>query len=370
MKIAYFSHALTSCWNHGNAHFQRGLLRELQAMGHTVVACEPELSWSRQNLVVDHGLGALTQFEAAYPELNVHVYSWPCDLAALLEDVRLVIVHEWTEPAVVAAIGRYARSTPGITLLFHDTHHRLVSEPTAMREYDLSDYDGILAFGNSLAEIYARQGWGRRAFVFHEAADTALFHPPSSPLSNRAGAVWVGNWGDGERTRELDEYLLQPTKKAGLSLSIFGVRYPDDALARLHACGANYHGWIANSQVPNIFAKHRMTIHVPRRFYSELLPGIPTIRVFEALACGIPLICAPWSDCEHLFRPGQDYLTATSQEDMCTAMHAVNSDDDLARSLIENGWQSIRERHTCRHRAVQLLAIAASMIPSMQDASA
>ncbi len=51
-------------------------------------------------------------------------------------------------------------------------------------------------------------------------------------------------------------------------------------------------------------------MHIPRRPYVESLPGIPTIRVFEALACGIPLISAPWSDSEALFRPEQDFWLA------------------------------------------------------------
>ena len=53
-----------------------------------------------------------------------------------------------------------------------------------------------------------------------------------------------------------------------------------------------------------------MTVHVPRRPYARMLPGIPTIRMFEALACGVPLVSAPWDDREHLFTPGEDYLVA------------------------------------------------------------
>ena len=51
-----------------------------------------------------------------------------------------------------------------------------------------------------------------------------------------------------------------------------------------------------NAAAPGIFARHLATVHVPRRYYATILPGIPTIRVFEALACGIPLVSAPWDD--------------------------------------------------------------------------
>ena len=76
-----------------------------------------------------------------------------------------------------------------------------------------------------------------------------------------------------------------------------GVRYPADARASACGCaGISYGGWIANADVPQAFARHRVTVHVPRRPYVAALPGIPTIRMFEALACGIPLVSAPWDD--------------------------------------------------------------------------
>ena len=65
----------------------------------------------------------------------------------------------------------------------------------------------------------------------------------------------------------------------------------------------------------DVFAQARVTIHVPRGPYARVLAGIPTIRVFEALACGIPLICSPWSDREGLFPPGT-YLSVASGAQM------------------------------------------------------
>jgi spore maturation protein CgeB len=67
-----------------------------------------------------------------------------------------------------------------------------------------------------------------------------------------------------------------------------GVRYPEEALRALADHGARYRGWLPNARAPEVFARHLATVHVPRRFYVTMLPGIPTIRVFEALACGIP----------------------------------------------------------------------------------
>jgi spore maturation protein CgeB len=90
-----------------------------------------------------------------------------------------------------------------------------------------------------------------------------------------------------------------------------------------------------------------------------MLPGIPTIRVFEALACGIPLISAPWSDSEGLFNPGTDYLVARDETHMEHHMKAILNDPDLRSALVENGLKTIRSRHSCAHRTDELLAILA-----------
>jgi spore maturation protein CgeB len=360
MRIAYFTHSLASCWNHGNAHFLRGVLRELRAMGHAVEAFEPEGAWSLENLLADHGDAGLAAYRAGYPELRSTVYTADDDPAALIGDADLVIVHEWNDHELVAALGR-ARARGGrFTLMFHDTHHRAVSDPEAMRAYDLDAYDGVLAFGEALAEVYRRWGWGDRVFVWHEAADTRLFHPPAEEAP-REGLVWIGNWGDGERSGELETFLFRPAAEAGLPLDIYGVRYPAEALAALERHGAAYRGWLPNARAPQIYARHLATVHVPRRFYTALLPGIPTIRVFEALACGIPLVCAPWSDAEGLFRPGEDYLVARDGAEMTQHLRAIREDAALRQSLTANGLATIRGRHSCAHRAQELLDIVARL---------
>lgn len=356
MRFVYFTHSLTSCWNHGNAHFVRGVLRALRRAGHEVAAFEPADGWSRTNLVSDHGRAAVDAFTDHFPDLSTTTYGADLDPEAAVDGADVVIVHEWTDPALVAAVGRLrARGAP-FTLLFHDTHHRVVSDPDAMGALDLDGYDHVLAFGAALAEIYRRRGWGRRAHVWHEAADLELFRPPSEE-GERSGAVWIGNWGDGERGPELEDYLLRPARGAGLDLTVHGVRYPEAARAALARHGAAYRGWLPNVRVPEVFARHALTVHVPRRFYVDRLPGIPTIRVFEALACGIPLLCAPWRDEEGLFRVGEDFLVAEDGAAMRRLMAEVSRDPARATAMARSGLETVRARHGCVHRAAELLDI-------------
>jgi spore maturation protein CgeB len=369
MKIVYFTHSLTSCWNHGNAHFLRGVLSELVERGHDVRVWEPQDAWSLQNLLADHGERGLEAYRAAYPELDSATYAPGTPPEAMIDGADLVIVHEWNEPALVAALGRLRAQGGRFSLLFHDTHHRAVSEPEAMRAYDLSGYDGVLAFGEALSEVYRGWGWGQRVWTWHEAADLRRFHPPRQEGA-REGLVWIGNWGDGERTEELERFLFRPAAQAELPLDIYGVRYPQTARATLARYGIRYHGWAANARAPEIFAQHLATVHVPRRYYATILPGIPTIRVFEALACGIPLVSAPWQDSEGLFTPGADYLVASDGEEMTRHLRAIAADADLRASLIRHGLETIRSRHSCAHRVDELLAIVETLdIPNKKDAA-
>lgn len=363
MRIILFYHSLIADWNHGNAHFLRGVVTELKARGHAVTVYEPRDGWSRSNLLKEDPL-ALRGFQAAYPNLNSKTYDSAARLAkdagalhSILKDADLVIVHEWNDHELVKAIGSHHHKHPGYHLIFHDTHHRCVTEPASMAAYDLRHYDGVLAFGNIVRDIYLQLGWARRAWTWHEAADTRLFKPGSPATKKEGDLVWIGNWGDEERTAELHTFLFTPIQDLGLRARIYGVRYPDEALEELRRMGVQYAGYIPNYNVPSVFNQFKLTVHVPRRPYTRALPGIPTIRPFEAMACGIPLISAPWSDVEHLFSPGKDFLTARTTDEMKCHMKLLINDEAAARQLSAHARQTILSQHTCAHRVDELLDI-------------
>ncbi|NLD74604.1 MAG: glycosyltransferase [Chloroflexi bacterium] len=356
MRIVMFYHSLVSDWNHGNAHLLRGIVRELQARGHRVDVYEPRDGWSLRHLVAAHGQRPLREFRRAFPTLRSTAYDEETlDLRRALAGADLVIVHEWNSPRLVHRIGAHHRRAGGYGLLFHDTHHRSVTAPQQMADYDLSGYDGVLAFGRVVRDLYLAQRWARRAWTWHEAADVRLFRP--LPCIEREGdVVWIGNWGDDERTRELNEYLFEPVRALGLRARVHGVRYPPEALRALRESGIEYTGWLPNYRVPHVLARFALTVHVPRRPYVERLPGIPTIRVFEALACGIPLVSAPWRDAEGLFRPGTDYLVARDGREMQEHLAHLLADRPAAEALARAGRETILARHTCAHRVDELLA--------------
>ena len=357
MNVALFYHSLISDWNHGNAHFLRGITRELMRRGHRVRVYEPADGWSLNQLLAEQGTKAVEDFRRAYPGLDSTRYDADSfDVDAALDRADLVIVHEWNEPRLVSQIGVHRKAAGRYKLFFHDTHHRSVTDPAAMARYDLSAYDGVLAYGASIAAVYRAHGWARRVWVWHEAADTETFHP--FPGAKKDGdLIWIGNWGDDERAAELREFLIEPAHSLGLKARVYGVRYPTDALAELARAGIEYGGWLPNYRVSEIFARYRLTVHIHRRPYAEALHGIPTIRPFEALACAIPLICSPWRDSEKLFSEGRDYWSAADGAEMKRCLRRLLDDPQAARSLAEHGHRTVLARHTCAHRVDELMQI-------------
>lgn len=362
LSFRFFAHSWISDWNHGNAHFLRGLVNELENLGHEVRCYEERNGWSMKNLAHEEKSAAcesLIAFRKAFPEMDIRFYTRDSSLPSFLEselaDADVVVVHEWNSPDVISAI-LSLESALGFRILFHDTHHRAYTNPQEILRIPLDQFDGVLAFGDAIRRIYS-EGFGvKRVWTFHEAADIAHFFPIEAIKDT--DVVWIGNWGDDERTRELESFLMAPASfMRDYKFAVHGVRYPDAGLQRLQDSGIDFRGYLPNLCAPKAYSHSKISLHVPRRFYANGLSGVPTIRVFEALASGSPLVCAPWNDAEHLFRPGQDYVCVPDTQAMISELTFLLRDDKARQQLAASGLETIRARHTCAHRAEQLIEI-------------
>jgi spore maturation protein CgeB len=362
LSFRIFAHSWISDWNHGNAHFLRGLASELVRQGHEVRCYEERDGWSMQNLTAEGPevvRRALLDFRQAFPLLDVRFYSTKDGLreflSAELRDADVVVIHEWNALEVVSSI-LSLKPQFGFRTLFHDTHHRAYTNPREMLRFPLAEFDGVLAFGDAIRKIYSEAFSVKQAWIFHEAADTAHFFP--QPETKDTDVVWIGNWGDEERTQELEEFLIGPAAAIrDCKFAVHGVRYPAGARDKFTAAGIEFRGYLPNLRAPEMYARSRISLHVPRRFYANGLSGVPTIRVFEALASGSPLVCSPWTDSEGLFRPGQDYICVPDGAAMVNELETLLHDEKARAQLAANGLETIRARHTCAHRAEQLMEI-------------
>jgi hypothetical protein len=150
-RFALFYQSLVSDWNHGNAHFLRGIMRALQARGHSTTCYEQADNWSLSNLLSVNPR-AVAQFREAFPDLAFEAYQRDDAerfLRQRLAHADVAIVNEWNEPDVVRLIGRLCREL-GVTALFHDTHYRVVLD---------ADYRGRLVSSSSAISWRSARRW-------------------------------------------------------------------------------------------------------------------------------------------------------------------------------------------------------------------
>lgn len=359
MKIVFFCQSILSDWNNESAHFNRGVVSELQSRGYDVTVFEPRNSLSFASLSKAGGEEATDAFFTAYPDVHVVQYD-PArpNLDNLLKGVSVVMVHESADANLITEIGRHHQRKNSYRLFFLDGSLRHFSSRETDSHLELAGYDGVLAGGRIIRESYVRRGWKDKAWVWHEAADTKLFHPARRAISG--DLVWIGDWNDGDRWNELQEFLIEPVKELGLKTRLYGAGYPDEAIAKLTDSGISYGGYIPTFRIPVVYSRHRMTVHIPSRNVLRRLPGIPSIGMFEALAFGIPLISAPWADIEGLFGSG-DYVRARNGEEMATQMEWVLTNEADAHQVAENGRHTVMASHTTGHRVDELLQILESL---------
>lgn len=356
MRFALFYQSVISDWNHGNAHFLRGVMRALQRRGHEVVCYEQQDNWSLSNLLQEEP-DAIANFERRFPDLRYERYEAVAGLEAWLRQrlsgADVAIVHEWNEPPIIRLISQLCREL-GVRSLFHDTHYRVVLDEDYRRQLDLPGFDVILAYSPSLAERHHAFGHSD-VRVLHEAADVTVFGPRDVPKVH--DVVFVGNCGEEDRREGIDSLLFGPRRALPhLGFAMYGVRYPESVLAAMrNGLNIDFRGRLANVDVPAVYSAAKVVLHVPRRPYVELLPGTPTIRIFEALASGACLVSAVWPDTDGLFQAGRDYMVANTACQMREAIDWLCRDDASREGFGRRGRQTILERHTCDHRAAQLL---------------
>ena len=145
---------------------------------------------------------------------------------------------------------------------------RLHQSPARCCAFSSHLFDGVLAFGEAIRRIYV-EGFGvERAWTFHEAADIAHFQPLER--TRRFDLLWIGNWGDEERTQELLEFLIEP----GAELRNCKSCRVRSALSRrrrraLAEAGIEYRGYLPNLMAPEVYAQSALSLHVPRRQYAN-----------------------------------------------------------------------------------------------------
>jgi glycosyltransferase involved in cell wall biosynthesis len=356
MQFIVFTGSSVSDCNPDHAQFLRGVASDLIRRRHQVKIVALTAARKKTRGSGDSAEQATADFRHAYPLLEGALSDEPTvDVEGVLDTADIVVVHEGNSRDLVRRIGDHHAGHRDYRLYFHDTHQHEVTRNDAC---DLFHYDAVLTCGNKLRDVYLNNGWAGEAVTWHQAVDTAVFRPLDRG-KKEGDLVLIDNWAGNEGIDQLREFFIEPVKALCLKACVYGSGYPAAVVDELRAAGIQYGGWLPDYKVPEVFARYTATVYLPHRSYPGAHDAVPTIHPFEALACGIPLISAPWRDIEHFFRPGRDFLFAFDGQEMTSQLEVLLARPDLRASLIRDGLETIQTRHTCAHRAGELLSLAA-----------
>jgi spore maturation protein CgeB len=348
MKIVVLGLSITSSWGNGHATTYRGLLRELAANGHIILFLERDVPWYAENRDLPHPPYCSTRLYESVEELQRRHES---DVAG----ADLVIVGSYVPDGVV--IGEWVTRTARGTTAFYDidtpiTLAKLAGgdcdylSPSLVRRYDL-----YLSFtgGPTLRRIERDYG-SPMARALYCSFDPQQYFPDAQPLRWDLG--YLGTYSD-DRQPSVDALLVQPARswREGRFI-VAGAQYPPELtwpanVERVSHLPPQQHRVFYNAQ--------RFTLNVTR---SEMVRAgwSPSVRLFEAAACGTPLISDWWDGLDSLFAPGHEIVIAENTDDVVRCLRDIPEEE--RRDLGLRARQRVLAEHTAAHRARELEAHA------------
>ncbi len=344
MKIVVLGLSITSAWGNGHATTYRALLRELARRGHSIVFLERDVPWYSENRDMpscDYASVAL------YPSLE-HLRREHADIVGAADAVIVgsyvpegVAVGEWVLATARGAVAFYDIDTP-VTLakLGRGDHEYLT--PDLLRRYPL-----YLSFsGGPILQKLERELGSPRARALHCAVDPTLYFP--EPRDIRWDIGYLGTYS-ADRQPGLEMLLLEPARRRPSGrFVVAGPQYPASIqwpgnVGRVEHLPPTDHREFYNSQ--------RFTLNLTR---ADMMAAghSPSVRLFEAAACGTPIITDAWPGLENYFAPGREILVARSVADVERCLRELSP--ARAAEIGLAGRARVLREHTAAHRAAQL----------------
>jgi spore maturation protein CgeB len=344
MKIVVIGLSITSSWGNGHATTYRALLREFAARGHEVLFLERDVPWyaAHRDFTEDDLLDVALY--GSFDELDRHH-------SRTVREADAVIVGSYVPEG--ARIINWVLGTAFGTVSYYDIDTPVTLERLRMRNCDYLDasqipeFDLVLSFagGRTLSRLESEFG-ARRAVAFHCSVDPALYYPEKSAEKWLMG--YLGTYSD-DRQPGLEKLLLGPAERwAEGNFVVAGPQYPDTVrwpanVERIeHLPPANHRGFY-NSQ--------RFTLNLTRADMKEA-GHAPSVRLFEAAACGTPIISDRWDGLEEIFEPGKEILIVDSGQDVLEILREISPDE--AARIGAAGREKVLADHTAAHRAEEL----------------
>jgi spore maturation protein CgeB len=332
VRTVWLGLSITSSWGNGPATNYRGLLAALARRHHDVLFLERDVPWYAAN----------RDFTAPF----VHLYGSVDELERWADATRsadLVVVGSFVPDG--CEVAEWVLANAGGVTAFWDIDTPVTAAKLARGDHEylspdlVPRFDLYLSFtGGPFLETIGAE----RPTPFYCVADPRLYRPLDVPLSFELG--YLGTYSD-DRQPKVDELLLEPARALpDRRFVVAGPQYPDGIawpanVERLESLPPNEH--------PAFYAAQRFTLNVTR---ADMVAAgwSPSVRLFEAAACGVPVISDRWDGLEAFFEPGREILIAEDADDVCR--HLREGD----RAVGTRARARVLAEHTAEQRAAEL----------------
>lgn len=345
MKLVIFGLTVSSSWGNGHATLWRGLLKAFAQRGHDVVFFERDVSYyAAQRDLTQLPLGELclyNSWEEVLPLARRHLDDADVGMVTsycpdgreaselVLESDTLHVFYDLDTPVTLS------RLSAGETVPY-------------LPPQGLSDFDLVLSYtgGAALTQLQSRLGARRVAPLFGSVDPNA--HYPVPPVdAYRSSLSYLGTYAE-DRQRALEALFIVPAQRLPQRrFLIGGAQYPasfpwtDNIHFKRH---------LPPIEHASFFCSSRITLNVTRRAMAEM-GHCPSGRLFEAAACGTPILSDGWEGLDEFFTPGSEILVA---HDTAEAIDAIELPDDALAAISRAARERTLTEHTAARRAEQL----------------
>jgi len=352
LDIVIIGLSITSSWGNGHATTYRGLVRALHARGHRVLFLERDVEWYASNRDLPRPSFCRVELYDRVAELSTR-------FADEVRDAHLVIVGSYVPDGV--EVGEWVTRTAQGATAFYDidtpvTLAKLAGDAAGYLTRALVPrYDLYLSFtGGPTLERVERELGSPMARALYCSVDPVLYYPESVPLRWDLG--YLGTYSD-DRQPTLDRLLLEPARRwADGRFAVMGAMYPESLTWPpnvRHGCH------LSPAEHRAFYCAQRFTLNVTR---ADMVAAgwSPSVRLFEAAACGTPIVSDHWNGLDELFRPGDEVLVARSSEDVLGILRELTEQE--RRRIGARARARVLASHTAAHRALELEEYAAELL--------
>jgi spore maturation protein CgeB len=348
LDIVILGLSITSSWGNGHATTYRALAKALHADGHRITFLERDVPWYAENRDLPQPPYCRTILYAGVDELEA-------THAARVREADLVIVGSFVPDGI--AVARWARQVARGRLAFYD-----IDTPATLAALEagscayldrrlIPSFDLYLSFtgGPTLLRLERELG-ARRARPLYCSFDPEQYHP--EPCQRRWDLGYMGTYS-ADRQPPLEALLLEPARQApARRFAVAGALYP---AGQAWPANVEHFVHLAPAEHRRFYCRQRLTLNLTRA--AMVKAGYsPSVRLFEAAACGTPIISDIWPGIEEVLAPGEEILLARGPQDVLRYLALV--DDDEARRIGQRARRRVLAEHTAAHRAHELLAHA------------